>query len=389
MGNRQSSRLRGLLIGLQVFGCTVLLLVTGLFAKSLLYLTHQDKGFETGHAAIAEVTLSGKSYAPGPARIAFIDGALENLRAISGVQAAGLGSAMPLEGESWLEGLGRVDRPGQEESLINLRWASPGYFEGMRQKLVAGRFFEERDRNGRSIVLSEGAAKALWPNENPINGQVRTQGKQLTVIGVVADSRNTSLKAAPVKMAYLHYSNRPPYSLYFVARGAQSGQALVSGMRQAIWQYAPDVTIARVKPLDAQLSDSLATERFQTLVLMTFGTAALLLAMLGIYGVLSYSTVTRKQEIGVRMALGATRREIYALTVGEAGTPVFTGLAAGVLASILVGRVVQKLLYGIRTVDAGVILIVAALFLAAAVAAAFLPARRAASVDPMDALRSE
>jgi ABC-type antimicrobial peptide transport system permease subunit len=296
---------------------------------------------------------------------------------------------MPLEGESWLEGLGRVDRPGQEESLINLRWASPGYFEAMRQRLVAGRFFEERDRNGRSIVLSEGAANALWPNENPIDGQVRTQGRQLTVIGVVADSRNTSLKAAPVKMAYLHYSNRPPYSLYFVARGAQSGQALVSSMRQAIWQYAPDATIARVKPLDAQLSDSLATERFQTLVLMTFGGAALLLAMLGIYGVLSYSTVTRKQEIGVRMALGATRREIYALTVGEAGAPVFTGLAAGVLASILVGRLVQKLLYGIRTVDTGVILIVAALFLSAAVAAAFLPARRAASVDPMDALRSE
>ena len=239
MGNRQSSRLRGLLIALQVFGCTVLLLVTGLFAKSLLYLTRQDIGFETGHAAIAEVTLAGKSYDPAPARIAFIDGALEKLRAVPGVQAAGLGSAMPLEGESWLEGLGRVDRPGQEESLINLRWASPGYFEGMRQRLVAGRFFEERDRNGRSIVLSEGAAKALWPNGNPIDGQVRTQGRQLTVIGVVADSRNTSLKAAPVKMAYLHYSNRPPYRLYFVARGAQSGQALVSGMRQAIWQYAP------------------------------------------------------------------------------------------------------------------------------------------------------
>jgi len=389
MGNRQSSRLRGLLIALQVFGCTVLLLVTGLFAKSLLYLTRQDKGFETGHAAIAEVTLAGKSYDPAPTRIAFIDGALEKLRAVPGVQAAGLGSAMPLEGESWLEGLGRVDRPGQEESLINLRWASPGYFEGMRQRLVAGRFFEERDRNGRSIVLSEGAAKALWPNGNPIDGQVRTQGRQLTVIGVVADSRNTSLKAAPVRMAYLHYSNRPPYSLYFVARGTQSGRALVSGMRQAIWQYAPDVTIARIKPLDLQLSDSLATERFQTLVLMTFGTAALLLAMLGIYGVLSYSTVTRKQEIGVRMALGATRREIYALTVGEAGIPVFTGLAAGVLASILLGRVVQKLLYGIRTVDPGVILIVAALFLSAAVTAAFLPARRAASVDPMDALRSE
>ena len=126
MGNRQSSRLRGLLIGLQVFGCTVLLLVTGLFSKSLLYLTHQDKGFETGHAAIAEVTLSGKSYAPGTARIAFIDGVLENLRAISGVQSAGLGSAMPLEGESWLEGLGRVDRPGRSDVPHQFALDQPG-----------------------------------------------------------------------------------------------------------------------------------------------------------------------------------------------------------------------------------------------------------------------
>jgi ABC-type antimicrobial peptide transport system permease subunit len=125
------------------------------------------------------------------------------------------------------------------------------------------------------------------------------------------------------------------------------------------------------------------------LVLITFGTAALLLAMLGVYGVLSYSTVTRKQEIGVRMALGATRREIYSLTLGEAGTPVFMGLGAGIFAGILAGRLIQKLLYGTRTVDPLVILIVAALFVAAAVAAAFLPARRAASIDPMEALRTD
>jgi ABC-type antimicrobial peptide transport system permease subunit len=137
------------------------------------------------------------------------------------------------------------------------------------------------------------------------------------------------------------------------------------------------------------LNDSLAAERFQTLVLMTFGTAALLLAMLGVYGVLSYSTITRKQEIGVRMALGATRREIYSLTLGEAGIPVFTGLGAGIFTGILAGRLIQKLLYGTRTVDPSVILIVTVLFLAAAVAAAFLPARRATSIDPMEALRSD
>ena len=190
-------------------------------------------------------------------------------------------------------------------------------------------------------------------------------------------------------MAYVHYNERPPYSSFFMARGSQSGAELVSSMRQAIWKHLPDVTIARVKALDSQLADSLATERFHALVLMTFGTAALLLAMLGIYGVLSYSTVIRKQEIGVRMALGATRREIYSLTLGEAGTPVLAGLLTGVAASILAGRVIQKLLFGIRTVDPSVTLIVAALFLAAALAAGFLPARRAASVDPMDALRAD
>jgi ABC-type antimicrobial peptide transport system permease subunit len=259
----------------------------------------------------------------------------------------------------------------------------------MREKLVAGRFFEERDRNLSSVVLSESEAKALWHNENPIGGQVESEGRTFTVIGVVADSRNTSLKSPSPKMAYLHYKDRPPYVLVFMARGVQSADALVSSMRQAIWKYAPDVTITRATPLDSQLSDSLATERFQTLVLMTFGVAALLLAMLGIYGVLSYSTATRKQEIGVRMALGATRRNIYSLTLGEAGTPVFTGLGAGLIASVLAGRVIQKLLYGVQAVDPWVMLIVAALFLAAAVAAAFLPARRAASVDPMEALRSE
>ncbi len=250
-------------------------------------------------------------------------------------------------------------------------------------------FSKERDRTLNSAVVSESEAKAVWQDENPLGSQIRVEGRTFTVIGVVADSRNTSLKSVPPKMVYVHYKDRPPYATYFLVRASGSVEAVLSGMREAIWKYSPDVTISRVKTLDSQITDSLTAERFQTFILIAFGISALLLAMLGIYGVLSYSVSTRKQEIGLRMALGATRGNIYALTFGEAGLPILLGLAAGLIASILAARVVKNLLFGVQTVDPIVILTVTVLFMASAVSAAYLPARRAASVDPMEALRSE
>lgn len=387
-GSRHSNRLRRWLIGLQIAGCTALLLVTGLFSKSLLHLLTEDKGFDASEVAVAEVRLTPESYGEDQSRVHFDDAVLANLRAIPGVQSASMVSAMPLGGESWIEFVQRLDKPHLEFPLINFRWVSPGYFETTRQRLVAGRFFEERDRNLSNVVLSEGEAKMLWGSDDPIGGQVKIEGRTFTVVGVVADSRSTSLKTPPARMAYVHYIDRPPFATYFLVRAPSAG-GLLSAMREAIWKYDPEVTIDRVKTLGTQLTDSLATERFETLVLLSFGAAALLLAMLGIYAVLNYSVVSRKQEIGVRMALGATRARVYALTFAEAGTPVFAGVVTGLVASLLAGRAIQSLLYGTRAVDPLVIVIVTALLLLSAAAAAFLPARRAASVDPMEALRSE
>jgi len=214
-------------------------------------------------------------------------------------------------------------------------------------------------------------------------------GQAHNVIGIVADSRSASLKAPPVRMAYVHYKYRPPFTVAFVLRSRGGTDQLIAGMRDAIWRSAPSVTVARVKTLDSQLTDSVARERFQTLVLASFGAAALLLAMLGIYGVLSYSVTARRQEIGVRMALGATKSSVYAMTLAEAGAPVFVGLAAGLTVSLLAGRLIQTFLYGTEVVNTPVILTVIGLFVVAAAAAAVVPARRAASVDPMDALRAE
>ncbi len=386
-GGKHNNRLRAWLIGFQVFGCTVLLLLTGLFSKSLLHLLRQDRGFETEHVTIAEAWLPKTPFGEAQKRAAFDDAVLENLRAIPGVEFAGLVSAMPLEGEAWIESLRRTDMRNQKTPLVNARWVSPGYFETTRQRLVAGRFFEERDRNLDSVVLSEGEARALWGTGNPIGGEVQFLGRPHTVIGVVADSRSTSLKTAPARIAYVHYRYRTPYTSIFVARGEHAGDQLVSGMRQAIWKGAPEAVIGRVKTLNSQLADSLAPERFQTLVLTAFGTAALLLAMLGIYGVLSYSVATRRHEIGVRMALGATRSRIYARVFADAGVPVTAGLAAGIVAGALAGRAVQKLLFGVQAVEPAVVLIVTGLFLLSAIVAALLPARRAAQTDPIAALK--
>src|SRR6202012_5484826 len=285
-GVRQSHRLRGGLVGLQVFGCSLLLLLTALVSKNLLQLLRQDKGFEPADVAVAEVRLSNSGRNP----TLFADGALRTLRQLPGVQSTGLISTMPLEGETWIEGVQRVDKR-EAESLVNMRWASPGYFETLRERLVARGFFEERDGRVKSAILSEALARALWPGENPVGEQIAARGDKYTVIGIVADARNTSLKTSPPRMIYLHYADQKRLStIAFVTRGSQRAGALLAGMRQAIWKYAPDVTISRLKTLDSQVSDSVAAERFQTLIIAAFGASALLLAMVGFYCVLSYST---------------------------------------------------------------------------------------------------
>lgn len=391
-GSRRGRRLRLALIGFQVFGCTALLLVTGLFAKSLATILQSDRGFDTGNVVTAEVSLpgaAGMAYEKDQRRIAFDDGVLARVRTLPGVQSAAVYSAMPLEGETWIDGISRPDKYAEHSALTNVRWVSSGYFELMRERLVVGRFLEERDQDTANAVISETAARAIWRAENPVGRQFKRHDKLYTVVGVVADSRTNSLKLPPTNMIYLSYRDNPPYATFFMVRSSQDPQTLIPDIRRAIWNQDPEVTIVRIKTLDTQVKDSLSGERFQTFILIGFGVAALLLAMLGIYGILSYSIAGRTQEFGLRMALGATRQSIYSLTLSEAAVPVFIGLATGWLASALAGKVVQKLLYGVSAVDWSVTLIVALLFVACATAAAFVPAHRAAAIDPMQALRME
>jgi predicted permease len=388
-GSRRSGTLRRWLVGAQVFACTTLLLVAGLFAKSLIHLSTSDKGFSTGQIVAADVFLQGNSFGEDKDRASFDDGVLEKLRALPGVQSASLVSAMLLTGESWIDGVVPIGHAAIQSQQANYRWIGPDYFATLQQRIIEGRALDEHDRTQKNAVISEATAKAVWPNQSPINRQFQRNGNTLTVVGVVADARNNSLRAAPVNMVYLPYWDNPPYATYFLIRSAQDPALLTQSIRDTIWSYNPNVTIARVHTLDSQLSDSLAPEHLETGIFAAFGAAALLLALLGIYGTLSYSVEARTQEVGIRMALGATRQSVYRLMLSTIVAPVIAGLALGCIASLTIGKSLSALFYNTKPTDPAIILSVVAIFTIAAVAATFLPCRRAAKIEPMEALRTE
>jgi predicted permease len=322
-------------------------------------------------------------------RAAFDDGVLQKLHALPGVQSVSLVSSMILEGERWIDGIIPVDAPSQTSGLSNYRWISPSYFDTLHQRIVEGRPLDDRDRNASNAVITQTTAKAIWPDRNALGRQFLFHNKPFTVVGIAANAYSNSLRTAPVNMVYLPFNNKPPFATYFLIRTTQDPQLLTEEIRKAIWSYNPNVTIARVHTLDSQISDSLAPEHLQTAIFVAFGAAALLLALLGIYGTLSYSVVARTQEVGIRMALGATRQSVYRLMLATILVPVTTGLILGCVASFGIGRSLASLLYGTRPTDPAVILPVIAIFAIAAVAATFVPCRRAAKIEPMQALRTE
>ncbi len=388
-GSRRSALLRRWLVGAQVFACTTLLLVAGLLAKSLIHLSTFDKGFSADHVIAADVFLQGNTFKEDKVRTAFDDGVLDKLRGLPGVQSVSLVSSMLLEGERWIDGVTPVDAPSNNSALANYRWISPGYFDTLRQPILEGRTLEDRDRNTSNAVISQTAAKAIWPNRSALGRQFLFHEKPYTIVGIAADAHSNSLRAAPVNMVYLPFNNKPPYATYFLVRTTQDPQLLTEELRSAIWSYNPNVTIARIHTLDSQISDSLAPEHLQTGIFVAFGAAALLLALLGIYGNLSYSVEARTQEVGIRLALGATRQSVYMLMLATILAPVTAGLILGCLSSFAIGKSLTSLLYNTKPTNLSVILPVIAIFAIAAVAATFVPCRRAAKVEPMQALRTE
>jgi predicted permease len=397
---QESPRTRGLMVAAQVACTVVLLIVTSLTLRSLSHLLRQNRGFDASHVTFAQADLFAPQYdddAPKgrAARLAFANGALTALGQLPGVQSVGLTSVTPLTGETWVDNLFRPDHPvpAGKEPMINVRWINPDYLPTMLSPLVAGRNITGADHaNPYVALISERTAREAFPGENPLGRKISDivpdDKHTVTVIGVLADARINGLKddAAMVYMPYWAYT---PLTLSFLVRSSQSSDTLIPEMRRAIWQIDPQVAIPTLKSMDDQVSDSVATDRFQAMVLSAFGAASLFLALLGVYSVLAYSVSLRRQEFGIRIALGSGKSALIGLVLRQAAYPVLLGTGLGLTMALIALRWIRSLLYQTPVMDPLAVGGSVLLLLLAATIAAMVPARRAASTDPMRALRTE
>jgi putative ABC transport system permease protein len=397
-------RLRGGLV-IAEFALALLLLVgAGLMIQSLLRLRDVDPGFQPEGVLTGRISLSSRYQEAGPAQD-FFAGVLAHLRGLPGVESVAAVSKLPLAGSSdnWDFAVeGRPQDPGGVSPNADYRAVTTGYFETLSVPLLAGRTFHEFDREGQPgvVVVNETLARRFWSGDSPIGRRIRLLGggkdlPWLTVVGVVGDIRGQSLAAEPRPEIYLPSrqmeaaSGNPPTSMTLLVRTRRDPEALVSALRDAVARFDPTQPVYDVQPLDRVVAASTAQAGFLTSLLTLFAGVALILAALGIYGVISYSVRLRTRELGIRLALGATRREVLALVLKEGLLFAGSGVAAGLLLAFLLSRLLSSLVFGVSLTDPATFAIMPAVLILVAFLSVYLPARRATRVDPMLCLRAE
>jgi predicted permease len=391
---RSSGRLRSMLVGAEVGLSAICLIAGGLLLHSFVKLLRVDRGFQSERVVTVDISLPSRRY-PDDAKTAdFLRALLRRARALPGVVSVGLSNKLPLSGEGGtnvvlLEG---QSLPTAERPLVDFREVSSDYFQTLGIPLRQGKVFEERDGPRKEVMVSEEAAARLWPGQNPLGRRFRLFGDDaalLEVTGVVGGVRGASLSETPRMAVYLPYWQRSVRRATLAVRTAKAPESAVPAIRQLIHESDAELPVPAFQTMDEIVAGSVAARRFQMNLVLLFAGAALLLASLGIYGVVSYTVTQRTNEIGIRMALGAQPGRIRAMVLRQGLLPVMAGLLAGVTASLALTRVLSSLLFGVGPRDPATIGGVAAVLTAMAVAAILLPARRAMRVAPSEALRYE
>jgi putative ABC transport system permease protein len=376
----------------------VLLIGAGLMIRSFWKLQNVDPGFDTSNALTMSVVLTPTRYSEPQQRLGFVDQAIEQIRAVPGVVSVGTTSAIPLAGGGSTQPFSIEGQPTvaiAEQPMAQTRYISPDYFRAIAIPLRQGRFFSDYDRDSSVpvVIISEAMARRFWPGENPI-------GRRLTpsfhaaegvreIVGVVGDVKTVGLEVDSSAMMYLPYKQAPRPFISFVVRTASNPESLVPPVSQAIYLIDKAQALTNVQTMEQVLTESLSGRRFNMTLLLTFAGVALLLAAVGVYGVMNYTVTLRRRELGIRMALGAERMDVLRLVLRQGLMLTLIGVGAGLISAYALTRLMASLLYGVTATDYLTFGSVSAMLIAVGLAASYVPARRATKVNPTIALRAE
>jgi putative ABC transport system permease protein len=396
-GNRRRNRMRATLEVAEIALALVLLIGAGLMIKTFVLLNSVDAGIHPENVLTLNLAIGGKKYAETQARAPFVSEVLHRVEQLSGVQSAAVVTDIPLSGDIDAEGFsieGRQDPAPDRKLSWNVNIVGPGYLRTLGIPLLKGRDFTERDSASTPLValINQSLARKYWPSQDPIGARISSDKKTwATIRGVVGDVRQGGLGAEPVPEVYLSYLQDPfawPY-LTMLVHTSVDPMKLVASIQSAIWSVEKDLPITSIKTMEQIRSHSIAQPRLTALLLSVFAALALILAAVGIYGVMAYSVTQRTHEMGLRMALGARASDVLALVVGQGMLLAGAGIVLGLAGAFAMTRVLEKFLWGVRPTDTFTFIVVSLLLVAVALLASYLPARRATRVDPMVALRYE
>jgi putative ABC transport system permease protein len=403
VGNR-GNRIRGLLVIAEVAVSLILLIGAGLLINSFLRLRNVDPGFRADNLLTMQVALPALKYPDLTRRAAFYTELVRRIEALPGVKSAAVTNWIPLvrQGDSITISVEGRPAPapsqGNSPSVVT-RVIHPHYFSTMGIQFLQGREFGEQDKvdSPGVAVISETMARRFFPGEDPLGKRI-TPGKPdstnpddwITIIGVVKDVRQFELVADPKPQMYLSYVQAGFFApRHLVVSTNVEPLSLAATVRKTVWEIDKDQPVSNISTMENVLSESVARQRFSMLLLGIFAGLALILAAVGIYGVMSYSIAQRTHEIGIRMALGAQKSDVLKLAVGQGLKLVLIGVAIGLVAAFILTRVMASLLFGVSATDPTTFITISLVLISVALLASYIPARRATKVDPMIALRYE
>jgi predicted permease len=388
------NRLRGLLVISELALSLMLLIGAGLLIRSFVRLQSVTPGFNTDHVLSMQVSIDGPKYRDDKATVQFYQEVAHRVTQLPGVKSQGVVSALPLTGTVGWGGInveGYHPEPGQELQ-VDIRIASTDYFRTMEVPLLKGRFFDEHDTQDAQqvAIIDQKFASRFWPGDNPVGKHLWFDPKKpFTIAGVVGVVKQYALDDEGKIAVYFPHQQHASNNVFLVLRTASAPAGLSSAVVHEIHAVESNAAVYGVRTMQERLYDSLARRRFSTTMLGTFAAFALLLAAVGVYGVISYLVSQNKHDIGVRVALGASQANIVGLVVRQGMELAGVGIVAGLIGAIALTRVMSSLLFGVTATDSITFGAVAALLAVVAFGATVIPARRATRVDPMVVLREE